>query len=321
MLMAEVKVEATFLGSLKAINEEAEILEDTNGASGQQIESSSSDEYDPAQDVQDVLLTAGSQGSSNQVLHVDASEYNRVHSASSSEESSYTPTNGVATLAPELNHSALDQLETRLELTDNAAASTEVADSTAPSASKPDSTVITPNPDIGAPVLDGISNASVLQTDKSPILAVTNSTLPKARLPHDKVGMLEDRIKDDERGDMDAWLSLISEHRKRGKVDESRKTYERFFGVFPSAVCVIDVSQVSGTKSFLRQNSGSPTHNWRARPKTVQQSRRYSTKPSKTFPVCSFGLPILTIFDAITISPPTRPALQVKSTMRLMKLS
>lgn len=58
----------------------------------------------------------------------------------------------------------------------------------------------------------------------------------KARLPNDRIGILEDRIKDDPRGDMEAWLSLISEHRKRSRFADARATYERFFKVFPSAV-------------------------------------------------------------------------------------
>ena len=64
----------------------------------------------------------------------------------------------------------------------------------------------------------------------------TTSMTPKARLPHDKIGMLEDRIKDDPRGDVDAWLSLIDENRKRGKLEKARSVYERFFAVFPFAV-------------------------------------------------------------------------------------
>jgi cleavage stimulation factor subunit 3 len=58
----------------------------------------------------------------------------------------------------------------------------------------------------------------------------------KARLPNDRVGMFEDRIAEDPRGDMDAWLGLISEHRKRNKLEEARDVYERFFSVFPTAV-------------------------------------------------------------------------------------
>ncbi|KAL8871935.1 MAG: hypothetical protein Q9174_002339 [Haloplaca sp. 1 TL-2023] len=61
------------------------------------------------------------------------------------------------------------------------------------------------------------------------------SILPKARLPHDKIGILEDRIQEDPRGDMDAWLSLIGEYRTRGKFPEACATYERFFLVFPAA--------------------------------------------------------------------------------------
>ena len=59
---------------------------------------------------------------------------------------------------------------------------------------------------------------------------------PRARLPHDKIGILEDRIKEDPRGDMEAWLNLIDEHKKRAKLEDTRNVYERFFSIFPSAV-------------------------------------------------------------------------------------
>lgn len=62
---------------------------------------------------------------------------------------------------------------------------------------------------------------------------------PKVRLPHDRIGILEDRIKEDPRGDLDAWLNLIGEHRKRGKLEDARKAYERFLAVFPSCVSVV----------------------------------------------------------------------------------
>ena len=58
----------------------------------------------------------------------------------------------------------------------------------------------------------------------------------KARLPHDRVGILEDRIKEDPRGDMDAWLTLLSDHRRRNKFEDARALYERFFKIFPMAV-------------------------------------------------------------------------------------
>ncbi|KAH8687146.1 hypothetical protein BGZ60DRAFT_363519 [Tricladium varicosporioides] len=60
-------------------------------------------------------------------------------------------------------------------------------------------------------------------------------SLPKARLPNDRTGILEDRIKDDPRGDLDAWLSLISEHRNRNKLEDARAVYDRFLKMFPQA--------------------------------------------------------------------------------------
>ncbi|ORY12742.1 hypothetical protein BCR34DRAFT_512149 [Clohesyomyces aquaticus] len=61
------------------------------------------------------------------------------------------------------------------------------------------------------------------------------AALPKPRLPQDRVGILEDRTNEDPRGDIDAWLELIAEHRKRHKFDEARATYDKFFNVFPHA--------------------------------------------------------------------------------------
>jgi cleavage stimulation factor subunit 3 len=69
-------------------------------------------------------------------------------------------------------------------------------------------------------------------------LPSANVSLPKARLPQDRVGILEDRIAEDPRGDIDAWLSLINEHLQRNKLPEVREAYDRFFKVFPSAVCI-----------------------------------------------------------------------------------
>jgi len=74
--------------------------------------------------------------------------------------------------------------------------------------------------------------------------------LPKTRLPQDRVGILEDRIVEDPRGDIDAWLSLISEHRSRNKLDDARAVYERFFKIFPSAVSL----PVLSDRSILSAN-------------------------------------------------------------------
>ena len=73
-------------------------------------------------------------------------------------------------------------------------------------------------------------------------ISATASAPPKARLPNDRVGILEDRIADDPRGDMDAWLELINEHRKRNKIPEARAVYDRFFELFPHAVSRMNIS-------------------------------------------------------------------------------
>jgi len=59
---------------------------------------------------------------------------------------------------------------------------------------------------------------------------------PKSRLPADVVGMLEDRIKDDPKGDTEAWFFLIEEQKRRHKIEDTRNTYERFLAIFPQAV-------------------------------------------------------------------------------------
>ena len=76
---------------------------------------------------------------------------------------------------------------------------------------------------------NGISSQSHPSADLS-------SALPNSRLAHDVVGILEDRIKDDPRGDIAAWLDLIEELKSRNRDDQVRKTYERYLEVFPLAV-------------------------------------------------------------------------------------
>ncbi|KAF1977038.1 Suf-domain-containing protein [Bimuria novae-zelandiae CBS 107.79] len=95
-----------------------------------------------------------------------------------------------------------------------------------------------PNGD--APVPDatktGTSDNMKAAPAQTPAFATPASvSLPKPRLPQDTVGRLEDRVAEDPRGDIEAWLGLIDEHRKRHKVDEARAAFERFFQVFPSA--------------------------------------------------------------------------------------
>jgi cleavage stimulation factor subunit 3 len=66
--------------------------------------------------------------------------------------------------------------------------------------------------------------------------ATPTSAGPKTRLAHDTIGILEDRIKEDPRGDMAAWLELIDELKRRNKKEEVRRTYDNFFKIFPLAV-------------------------------------------------------------------------------------
>ncbi|KAF5020356.1 hypothetical protein F66182_7628 [Fusarium sp. NRRL 66182] len=51
----------------------------------------------------------------------------------------------------------------------------------------------------------------------------------------DPVALLEARVKQDPRGDMDAWLNLIADHRRSSRLDQVRSTYNRFLEIFPQA--------------------------------------------------------------------------------------
>ncbi|KAK5995626.1 mRNA 3'-end-processing protein RNA14 [Cladobotryum mycophilum] len=51
----------------------------------------------------------------------------------------------------------------------------------------------------------------------------------------DPVALFEARIQQDPRGDMDAWLNLIADHKRRSRVDDVRSVYNRFLEVFPQA--------------------------------------------------------------------------------------
>ncbi|KAH8727197.1 hypothetical protein GQ44DRAFT_611963 [Phaeosphaeriaceae sp. PMI808] len=85
----------------------------------------------------------------------------------------------------------------------------------------------------GAP--DLLNPASGRQSTAPVTPVPTSTTLPKARLPQDRIGILEDRIAEDPRGDIEAWLSLIEEHRRRHKNDEARTVFDRFLKTFPTA--------------------------------------------------------------------------------------
>lgn len=65
---------------------------------------------------------------------------------------------------------------------------------------------------------------------------IPSAAAARTRLPTDIIGQYEDRIKQDPRGDLDAWLALIDEHKRRYKTEDTRAVYERFLEVFPQAV-------------------------------------------------------------------------------------
>lgn len=105
------------------------------------------------------------------------------------------------------------------------------------------------------------------------------SSTSRGRLPHDRVGILEDRIQEDPRGDTAAWLELISEHRSRNRIDNARETYERFLKVFPLAV---SKSLLSAERKLIeeRPNNGLHMRTWNPSSTSCTASSRYSTGPS-----------------------------------------
>ncbi|KAK3715587.1 mRNA 3'-end-processing protein rna14 [Vermiconidia calcicola] len=87
--------------------------------------------------------------------------------------------------------------------------------------------------------------------------ALTNGSVPPTpttqRLPHDKVGQLEDRIKEDPKADTEAWRELIKHYREKGQLDNARRMYTRFFEVFPTAAQVwIEYVQMELAENNLR---------------------------------------------------------------------
>ena len=74
-----------------------------------------------------------------------------------------------------------------------------------------------------------------VSNNENPVDSVSAAALV-VEPPVDYVANLEDRIKEDPRGAVNAWLDLIREHRSQNRIDEARAVYERFFKTFPQAV-------------------------------------------------------------------------------------
>lgn len=70
----------------------------------------------------------------------------------------------------------------------------------------------------------------------APADGLGNGSVAAPSAPVDRITQLEDRIRNDIRGALDAWLALIAEHRSRNDVEGLRQAYDRFFAVFPQAV-------------------------------------------------------------------------------------
>ncbi|KAF4508561.1 hypothetical protein G6O67_004922 [Ophiocordyceps sinensis] len=90
------------------------------------------------------------------------------------------------------------------------------------------------DPPAGAPQTQG--QAAPVGNGVSPDAPVdAPSSTPQVVPNLDPVALLEARIQEDPRGDMDAWLNLVADHKRRGRHDDLRKVYNRFVEVFPQA--------------------------------------------------------------------------------------
>lgn len=88
------------------------------------------------------------------------------------------------------------------------------------------------------------------------ISSSSSAAQTKPRLPQDRVGQLEDKIADDPKGDVDAWLDLIALHRSKNKLDDARNVYDRFFDVFPTAVSLLPLPSLPVAKTPTNETQG-----------------------------------------------------------------
>lgn len=107
---------------------------------------------------------------------------------------------------------------------------------------------VAPKSDVAVAAGQSLYNSHALQSGNVQDSATATPTpdspsTSKGRLPHDRVGILEDRIQEDPRGDIPAWLELINEHRSRNRFDSARDVFERFLKVFPFAVSTLKSPQ------------------------------------------------------------------------------
>lgn len=155
------------------------------------------------------------------------------------------------------------------------ASSKNVSNSSFSPASKNDASPATGQPIHGSQALQS-ENA---QGSAAPTPTPDPSSTTRGRLPHDRVGILEDRIQEDPRGDTAAWLELINEHRSRNRIDNAREAYERFLKVFPLAVS-IPPSLKSRKLTEFRRSNGWRMRLWNPKSMNYSDSSRFSTELS-----------------------------------------
>ncbi len=101
---------------------------------------------------------------------------------------------------------------------------------------------ISPTADAGPVSVAATSKPSVINisapSDSSAVLAAPTTQ----RLPHDKVGRLEDRIKEDPKADVEAWWELIHHYRDKDQLDNARRVFDRMLEVWPTSVCTSNPS-------------------------------------------------------------------------------
>lgn len=129
--------------------------------------------------------------------------------------------------------------------------------------------------------------------------SMQNSTVPtpvpdspslKGRMAHDRVGILQDRVDEDPRGDLSAWLELIAEHRARNRLDSAREVYERFLKEFPMAVSLDLASRIWKTLTLTnRLINGWRTPLWSRSSMNSSVWNKFSIEHSLLSLVFSFG--------------------------------
>lgn len=196
----------------------------------------------------------GSAGAQSGLGAVAASEAKDVSLSSAPQDTaaSSTSLNGSTTVVPvpaSASSSVVPDPSLQPSAPDQGKAATPLASATG-------SVAPTPQPAAGSAAPTPMPAQQATQTN--------GPTAVPQRLPHDKVGQLEDRIKDDPKGDTAAWLALIDHYYTKGQYDYTRDVYKRFLGVFPSAVSPPLSSQLSKQQEQAARASGKRQQQQRA---------------------------------------------------------